>query len=191
MPAFKSSPNGNTFFSSPYFKALSENKDTTFSPRFYGTDKFLLQNEFRAVNKNSRLDTDISILADKKTEIYFFLNYNKNLNINSFNKTDINLKLQKASNDTYLKANKITSPLLENYDLLENSLKLKMSSNTTDITSEVIIFEKPNQESSDKYEYILPSFEITKIENRTGLDGNFEIRQIILFTITTQIFLKE
>ena len=43
MPTFKNSPNRNTFFSIPYFKVLSENKDTTFTPRFYDKDKFLLQ----------------------------------------------------------------------------------------------------------------------------------------------------
>ena len=29
IPTFKSSPNGNTFFSLPYYKVISENKDFT------------------------------------------------------------------------------------------------------------------------------------------------------------------
>ena len=51
MPTFKNTPNNNTYFSVPYFKVLAENKDLTFTPRFYAKDQFLLQNEYRRRKK--------------------------------------------------------------------------------------------------------------------------------------------
>ena len=66
-----------------YNKELNENKDFTFTPRFYAKDQLLLQNEYREVNKNSNLDTDFSILADKgnSSESHLFFNLDKNVNI--------------------------------------------------------------------------------------------------------------
>ena len=91
----------------------------------------MLQNEFE-INKNSKLHTDLSFLADKK-EGHIFLNFDKDLNLNKSKKTNISFKLQQTSNDTYIKANKVTSPIINNYDVLENSLRLKMSSDRTSI----------------------------------------------------------
>ena len=52
-----------------------------------------------------------------------------------------------------------------------------MSSDRTSIFSELIVFENLNKESNDKYEYILPRFEIIKnINNKTNLNGNFKIK---------------
>ena len=174
MPSFKNSPNNNTFFSIPYFKVINENKDLTFTPRFYAKDQFLIQKEYREVNKNIKFISDLSVLADKKgLESHLFLNLDKEFDTNKY-KNNININFEQASNDTYLKANKLGSPIINNYDVLENSIKLNMVSDETTIGTEFIIFENLNKESSDKYEYILPRIELTKnVENKTTLDGNF------------------
>ena len=179
IPTFKNSPNNNTFLSVPYYKVLTENKDFTFTPRFYAKDQILLQNEYREVSKNSNLDTDFSILADKgnSSESHLFFNFDKNLNTKNFNQSKFELKIEQVSNDTYLKANKINSPLINDYDVLENSLELNLKSDDFYLKTDFIVYENLNRNSSDKYEYIFPKLEITKkIENKSKLDGDFEFR---------------
>ena len=48
------------FFKYSLFSAIAENKDVTFSPRFYSDDKFLLQTEYRQANSKSNHITDLS-----------------------------------------------------------------------------------------------------------------------------------
>ena len=178
MPSFKTSPNNNTFFSIPYFNAISENKDMTFTPRFYNTDKFLLQNEYRQKNKDSEFMTDFSVFADKrKIENHLFLNFSKKIDIDNFKTSDFQINIEQASNDTYLRANKLTSPIIKSTDVLENYFKINMSSDDTQLNSEVIIYEDLNRGSSDKYEYIFPRLDIVKtIQNKTQLDGEFTFK---------------
>ena len=176
MPTFKTTPNKNTFFSVPYFKVLSENKDLTFTPRFYAKDQLLVQNEFREVNKNSKIKTDFSVFKDKKgLESHLFINSNRKLDTKIFNNASLNFKIEQVSNDTYIKANQLNSPLINSYEVLENSLKFKMYSETTDIDTEFIIYENLNKKSSDKYEYIFPKIKINKdLNNNTSLNGDFK-----------------
>ena len=176
MPAFKNSPNNNTFFSIPYFKVIDENKDMTFTPRLYAKNKILVQNEYREVNKNSKFSSDFSILSgENKSENHLFVNFNKDINIQDFNNSNLDLTFEQVSNDTYLKANKLTSPIINNYDVLENSLILDMSSEDTNIKTEFIIYENLNRKSSDKYEYIFPRIELIKgLQNKTSLNGSFK-----------------
>ncbi len=176
MPAFKSSPNKNTFFSIPYFKVLDDNRDYTVTPRFYAKDQLLVQNEYREINENSKINTDFSLLMDKKgSDGHLFLNVNKKANIENFKNGNIDFKIEQASNDTYLKANKLISPIINGYDVLENSIEVTLSSEDTNIGAEFIVYENLNRRSSDKYEYIFPRINLEKnIENKTNLDGNFK-----------------
>ena len=177
MPTFKSSPNKNTFFSMPYFKVLSENKDITLTPRLYAKDQLLLQSEYRELNKNSSILSDFSFLTEKKrTEGHLFFNIDKNLDLKNFSNSKVNLTFEQVSNDTYLKANKLNSPIIKDFDVLKNSIELNMYSEDTSIDTDFIIYEKLNKQSSDKYEFIFPRIEISKIiENKTALDGYFKI----------------
>ena len=193
MPTFKNSPNKNTFLSIPYYKVLSDNKDLTFTPRFYAKDQLLLQNEYRQVNKNSSIKTDFSLLTNKDTlDSHFFYNLDKNVSFKNFTTSKINLKVEKVSNDTYLKGNQINSPIINNYDTLETSVELDMSSDDLDITTNLIIYENLNKQSSDRYEYIFPIVELTKtLKNKTKLNGNFTIRSNNYFqNYQTNIFEK-
>ncbi len=178
MPSFKTSPNNNTFFSVPYFNAISENKDMTFTPRFYNTDKLLLQNEYRQKNKDSEFITDFSVLTDKrKIENHLFFNFSKKMDVNNFETGDFQINIEQASNDTYLRANKLTSPIIKRTDTLENYFKINLLSDDTQLNSELIIYENLNSRSSDKYEYIFPRLDIVKtIQNKTQLDGDFTFK---------------
>ena len=177
MPTFKNSPNKETFLSIPYYKVLSENRDITISPRFYAKDQLMIQNEYREVNKNSKTNTDFSILTKKGSmESHLFYNYTGKLNINRFDNNSLKLKIEKTSNDTYLRANKIKSPIVSNYEVLETSLDLNMLSNDLNIDTKFIVYENLNRISNDRYEYIFPSIDLSKnLKNNTNLNGDFTL----------------
>jgi LPS-assembly protein len=176
MPTFKNSPNGNSYFSVPYFKILSDSKDLTFTPRLYAKDQFLFQTEFREVNKKSKIISDVSIFAKKDNSVkgHIFYNFDKKFDYLKYKESDLSLKIQQTTNDTYIKGNKITSPIISNNDLLENSLELKLQSDDLLINTGITMYENLNIKNSDRYEYIFPKIDITKqIKNKTKLDGNF------------------
>ena len=60
-----------------------------------------------------------------------------------------------------MKANKINSPLINDYDVL-SSLELNLKSDDFYLKTDFIVYENLNRNSSDKYEYIFPKLEITK-----------------------------
>jgi len=176
MPTFKNSPNGNSYFSVPYFKILSDSKDLTFTPRLYAKDQFLFQTEFREVNKKSKIISDVSIFAKKDNSVkgHIFYNFDKKFDYLKYKESDLSLKIQQTTHDTYIKGNKITSPIISNNDLLENSLELKLQSDDLLINTGITMYENLNIKNSDRYEYIFPKIDITKqIKNKTKLDGNF------------------
>ena len=177
IPSFKSSPNNNTFLSIPYYKVINNSEDFTFTPRFYAKNQIMLQNEYRKVNKYSKTTTDFSIFNDdgKKIESHLFFNFNKDLQLKNSNSGNLEVKFESASNDTYLKANKLTSPIINNYDLIEKSVKINFLSEELDVNTDFIIYENLNKPSNDRYEYIFPKIDLTKkIENKTNLKGEFK-----------------
>ena len=179
MPTFKTSSNNSTYFSVPYFKAISQNKDLTFTPRFFAKDKLLIQNEYRKVEKDSKTKTDISIYTNKGEDFegHFFYNFNKDLILNNFINSKLDLKIETASNDTYLKSNNITSPIIRTTDLLEKSIKLNVDNENTNIEANLIVFKNLNKKDNDKYEYILPKINLSrKINSFTKLDGDLNFK---------------
>ena len=94
--SFKSSPNKDTFFSLPYYKVISENKDLTFTPRLYSEKKLMVQNEFREATKNGNLINDLSILSNKNNlDGHIFYQFDKKLNFDNYDTTDVTLKFNR------------------------------------------------------------------------------------------------
>ena len=175
MPSFKSSPNNNTFFSIPYFKVLAQNKDMTITPRLYSEKKLMVQTEVREVTKNGNYITDFSLFKKKNSlDGHLFYKLNKDLNYSKFDTSNVEIKIQQTSNDTFLKANKLKSSTINNYDLLENSINLFLTNENSSIETNFIIFENLNKNSNDKYEYIYPEVNYERIlNNNTRLNGDF------------------
>lgn len=178
IPSIKGSSDGEEYLSTPYYKVIEENKDFTFNPRFYSSDKLLLQSEYRQNNKKSKHIADFSILKDdnSSTKNHFFYQYNSGLDFSKFTDSNLKINLQKSSNDKYLKNNKIITDISNNYDVLESSLNLNLNSEKLFINTDLIVFENLTKEKKDRYEYILPKISISKkITNMTKLNGDFEI----------------
>ncbi len=165
----------------PYFKVISENKDYTFTPRIYFNEDYLLQNEYRQVEKNSNHISDFSLKKlDVSTKSHFFSNTKYSLE-NNFDLSEIEINLEKTSNDTYLKNDNILSKTRNNNNqsLLNSYIKFNASKEDLDIFAEVSAYEDLTKENnSDKYQYILPNFTISKLlNNDTKLQGdlNYQI----------------
>ena len=175
IPSFNNSINSSSYLSTPYFFAIAENKDLTFSPRFYSSKKYLFQTEYRQANLRSNHISDFSFFREESgTNNHFFYRFDKILNSERFESSNIDFKLQSTSDQTYLKKNKIKSELIDDFDVMENSFKLNLYSNDFSINVETTAYEHLNKNESDKYEFILPKIDLVKkIENKTRLNGDF------------------
>ena len=60
-PTLLTSSTSGSSINIPYYKVISENKDTTFTPRIYFNNDFLIQNEYRQVEKNTNHISDLSL----------------------------------------------------------------------------------------------------------------------------------
>ena len=180
IPSIQSSSNSDNFLNMPYFHAIADNKDITFSPRLYPDEKILLQSEYRQKNLKSNHIADFSFFTekdkDKESKNHFFYNFDKNLTVGDFDTSEINFKLQTTSNDTYLKSDKIKSVLTNDNNVMENSLNLDLYSNDLSINLNSTIYEDLNKKNNDRYEYILPRLSLVKnFANLAYLNGDFSL----------------
>ena len=174
IPTLKSSSK-SSYLNLPYFLAIAEYKDATFSPRLFTEDKLLLQTEYRQVGPKSNHISDFSYFAQnkEKNKNHIFYEYQKKFNKNYFVDNKFDFKFQQTSNDTYLKANKLESDLIKDANNLENSFKLNLYSNDLSIDTEVVAYEDLTKKDSDRFEYIFPKLDLVKkIKNNTGFNGD-------------------
>jgi LPS-assembly protein len=177
-PTFNSSSNTGDYLNTPYFLAIADNKDATFSPRFFNEDKIMIQTEYRHLNKNSSHFVDFSFLeADKKkSKNHFFYNFEKETTFKNFFDSLINLKIEKVSNDNYLEKDNINSKIITNNNLLENSLNIKLNSEDLLLNLNTTVYENLDKSRSDRFEYIYPNIDIfKKFNNKTSLNGEFSL----------------
>ncbi len=150
----------------PYFIALAQNKDITLSPRFFNDDKFLLQSELRQKNKKSYFITDFSqfISSDKCSKGHLFFNYNKNYEGDSFDDLELDIKFEQVSDDTFLKAYKVESPIINNNTNLINSINVNFYDENRTLNTNLDVYEDLSKRNSDRYEYV-PNFNFSNIIN--------------------------
>ena len=180
-PQFNNSNILGSSFNIPYFHVMADNKDITFMPTLFENNTKMFQNEYRQINQSSSLTLDFgfvdnykSSLSNKKKSIsHLFANFDLDLNLNNFNKSDFFLSLKKVTNDTYLKIfdsnlfkNKLTP---DNYDVLNSEARLTLNNENYDFTTGFQSFESLQLKSSDRYQFILPYYSF----NRQVLN-NFE-----------------
>ena len=164
VPSITNSSNSGNYINIPYFFAPSDNKDFTFSPRFYDNDKILFQTEFRQKGSMSSHIADFSFFNQKNSNSknHLFYNYDRDLFFKSFNSGKLNLKIQKISSDNYLRLEKIRGKLIDENQVLENSINYNLNSNDLTIDINSTVYENLNQNNNDKFEYIFPKLYISK-----------------------------
>ncbi len=166
IPGFQDNSKSGLSLTVPYFLALAENRDITLTPRLFNDDKFLIQTEFREKNKNSSHIIDVSqfLSSNENSKGHLFYNFDKNLDSNKFDNLEFNLQLEQVTDETYLKANKIESPIIKSFSNLTNSLSLQMYNEDVTIDTNLDVYEDLTKNDSDKYEYV-PNFSFSKIIN--------------------------
>jgi LPS-assembly protein len=192
IPTIKNSSNSDNYLNTPYFLALAENKDATFSPRFFADDKILLQTEYREVGLNSNHIADFSYFTenDKGSKNHFFYEYDNEFESENFENNKIKLKIQQTSSDTYLKADKLDNDITSDYNNLENSFGLDVYTDDLAISFNTNVYEDLNKDPNDRYEYVLPRINLVKnIDNKTALNGNFTFEsQALIRNYNTNVY---
>ena len=172
VPKMQDNSTTGLSFNLPYFIAIAKNKDITLSPRFFKEDKFLIQSEFRQKNRGSNHVVDFShyISSGENAKNHLFYNFNKDYKTDNFDEIELNVKLEQVSDETYLKAYKLESPIIKNTSNLKNSLGLNLYDEDEDISisTNLDIYEDLSKQDSDKYEYV-PNFSFSKILNENKI----------------------
>ena len=174
-PRFESSSSLGDSVSVPYYKVISDNKDLTFSPKIYGTNEGLFQNEYRQQNKNSSHISDFSLKKNNNsTKSHFFSRTLANLDLSYFQNSELEFNIETTSDDNYLKSHKIKSSITNNNSLLNSFLLFKGNKEDLYLEAKIEAYEDLTKEkSSDKYQYLLPSFELSKsFKNNLTLISN-------------------
>ena len=176
MPQLIDSSSLGLSFKLPYYNVISDNKDFTFTPRIFSENEGLFQNEYRQVNKNSKHIIDFSLKEkDSSSKTHFFSNSLTKLNMDMFDVSEIELNLENTSDDNYLKTHDITSAINNNQSLLNSFFIFRGSSRNMDLETKIESYEDLTEDkSSDKYEYIFPSYRFSK-RVTSNFDGNYEI----------------
>ncbi len=166
IPRFQDNSTTGLSLTLPYFLAIAEDRDITLTPRFFNDDKFLIQSEFRKKKKNSDYILDISqfLTDNENSKGHLFYNFDKNFSNSSFDDVELNIKLEQVTDETYLKANKIESPIINDFSNLTNSLNLQMYNEKVTINTNLDVYEDLTKSDSDKYEYV-PNFSFSKMIN--------------------------
>jgi len=154
----------------PYYHVISKDKDLTFKTTIFDNDMLMLQNEFRQSNIDSALILDLGYVngykssqtSTKNSISHFFGKYQSDLNLENFEESELNLNLEKISNDTYLKVfesniskNKITP---QDSNVLNSKIELKLKNESMTLTSGIKSFENLQLSQNDRYQYILPYY---------------------------------
>ena len=173
---------GNSY-SIPYYSVLSENKDFTFTPFIFENNLQMFQNEFRQINKYSKLVTNFgfvnnykSTIENKKNSILnLFADYELDLNLDKFTFSNLAVSIEKVTKDTFIKIfdthlqNSILKP--NDYDNLKSEIKISLNSDKSFFTSGLISYENLQEKNSDRYEYILPYYNYSSKLKYSPLDG--------------------
>ena len=174
----------------PYYKVITDNKDITFKPTIFQNQITILQTEFRQINNYSSLTADFghtrnyksTIKSNKKNISHLFAKFNYDFNFPEFTKSNLNLKIEKTNNDTYLKVFDgnlaDTENLPENTDTLNSELKIELLNEKYSFLASMNIYEKLSGSNSDRYQYIFPRFEFNKSFNEISKLGYLDVKSL-------------
>ena len=172
----------------PYFKTLGDDKDYTFKPTIFDDmKKYILQNEFRRETEYSSLISDFSLTKGYKSYAanndnnitHLFIDYKKNLNLPKYLSSNFELKVERVNNDTYLKVfknNLFPTPVMPtNRSLMQTSLKYDFDHENYNFSTGFQIYESLGKKHSDRYQYVLPSYDFSRNLNFDKLVGSINL----------------
>ena len=177
----------------PYFWAINKDKDLTLTPVYYFDERHMIQASYRQAFKNGILKIENAYSEGYKrlnktgrtggSRNYFFAEYDGKIKDLVFKESQIKVKLQKISQQNFVRVNKINTPLFkQDIRSLENAIKISSYEDSKRLEVKTAIFENLDITNNSKYTYYLPdgvfSFNTKKIKNfNTNLNTYFQGRK--------------
>jgi len=180
----------------PYFYPVSQSADFTISPIYYFKQKPLLLGEYREKFKNGDLSIEGGFTEGYKEITSTHTDGSRhhlygNLNLNFVNKildsSELNAKVQRVNNPTYLRVNKINSAsdgfkrnlIKEDETKLTNELYFNSFGRNESLNFKTASYQNINNtKASDQYEYLLPEIAYSKYSlfdnNNLNFTSNFK-----------------
>ena len=166
-PVIKTIENLGKTIKTPYFIAINKNKDLTITPIYYFDENHIFNTSYRQAFKYGSLNIETSYTEGYKrlnqqertggSRSYFFADFTGKKNNIIFNNNDINLKIQRVSQENYLKVNKLNTKLFrEDIRTLENVLRIQSYDENKRLDLKTGIYENLDIVDSSKYTYFLP-----------------------------------
>lgn len=167
-PLIKTISNVGRTFRTPYFWAISEDKDLTITPIYYVDEKDAVLTSYRQAFKNGYLNFESGYSGGYKrfqtnsnrtggSRNYLFLKYQGNTENLIYKENIINFKLERVSQRNFLRINKINTKLFkEDIRSLENSFELNSYSKNKKVKIRTGIYENLDTVAKDKYTYLVP-----------------------------------
>ena len=166
-PVFTDSSTLGFGFEIPYYWAISNDKDFTFTPKIYAKENLLFLNEYRQAFKNAFLTLDTSYTdgykkaSQTKTDgsrNHIFAKLDINLGEEKPYESNLSFQMQRASNDTYFRIHDINTNLVDSSNTdLTNEVSYKFSKNNMYVNIFGTMHENLRESSNSRYEYILPN----------------------------------
>ena len=100
---------------------------------------------------------------------HLFTNTLVDLSLENFNKSILRINFQKASNDNYLKLFELPSALPLNNSVHESKIELDLGHDKYDFITSFEMYETLSGPNSDRYQYVLPSYNFTRNFNAEKL----------------------
>jgi len=166
-PFFTTSTSVGNGFGLPYYWAISNDKDVTFTPKIYSKENPVILNEYRQAFKNGFLTIDASYTEGYKNTTstktsgsrnHLFAELDLDLAKNSSYESNLSFKIQKTSNDTYFRIHDINTSLVDSSNTdLKNEINYNLNKNNAYLNISGIMYEDLRKETNSRYEYILPN----------------------------------
>ena len=166
-PFFTNSTKMGAGFALPYYWVISQDKDLTFSPKFYSNENVLFLNEYRQAFRNGFLTLDTSYTEGyqntsstktKGSRNHIFAKLDLDLSQDESYNSSLSLKIQKTSNDTYFRIHNIKTALVDyNNTDLQNEISYKFSKDDMYLNISASVYENLREKTNSRYEYVLPN----------------------------------
>ena len=190
FPYYTTSTTVGNGFALPYYWAINNEKDLTFSPKYYANEHMLFLNEYRQAFKNGFLTLDTGFTegfrntSSTKTSgsrNHIFANLDLSLNQNESYDSNLTFKVQKTSNDTYFRNHNINTSLVDSENTnLENEIEYNFAKDDMFVNVTGTMYENLRADSNARYEYILPNIMFGKTFF-TEKFGSFDFKSNALY----------
>jgi len=166
VPSFRNSSTLGSGVSIPYFWNMSKDKDLTFKPNLYANENPHFLGVYRQDFKKSFLTIDAgytegykqtSLTKTSGARAHFFSNFNMSLVNEEQKRSNVEINLQKVSNDTYLQVYDVDTTLVnKDLSVLENTIDFTYQDKDFYFGLTPSIFEDTKKKDNLRHEYLLP-----------------------------------